>query len=152
MLSSQRCFKNGVVLRVKGNMFTCKAFSQHFFLLVMFKEWRFPKPHLSWLSFFFPCGKKKNWTYLPIFRNLPENNVPTGKKKTKPLWYSEGKIIFKNAQLEKNAEMLMLSWTKVFRYHAQVGKYAQIKMLRWKNMLRFKCSGGKICSDKNSQK
>ena len=56
--------------------------------------------------------------------------------------YSEGKIIFKNAQLEKNAEMLMLSWTKVFRYHAQVGKYAQVKkyaqiqMLRWKNMLR----------------
>ena len=61
--------------------------------------------------------------------------------------YSEGKSIFKNAQLEKNAHMLMLSSRKVLRYYAQAGgkicsdkyaqveRYAQIKMLMWKNML-----------------
>ena len=36
-------------------------------------------------EFFFPT-RKENWTYKPIFGKLPENNVPTGKKKTKPLW------------------------------------------------------------------
>ena len=49
-------------------------------------------PPLSWLSFFFFPWEKKNWTYLPIFRNLPENNVPTGKKKTKPLCSTQEKI------------------------------------------------------------
>ena len=55
--------------------------------------------------------------------------------------YSEGKILLKNAQLEK----------KCSDADAQLNKSAQIIMLRCKNMLRYKCSGRKICSDINAQ-
>ena len=55
-----------------------------------------------------------NW-YLHKIQNRYPQHYPTyhlvyqGSGMAKFEKYSEGKIIFKNAQLEKNAEMLMLS-------------------------------------------